>query len=553
MSTRSSISCYSVASQVHIAELKKKREDDKKRADLALEALKEKENALHSKEEELVNLRRMLAMKNNSPQAGPSGIQNIPNRKRHNSNQLGGASKDSRVEQLANHIPVDIIQKPSETERVPVSSVRQADIPHVEAVFNITNDKAMRQELEVNIETLNGTAFHGTITQLEAKHIVYKESLKLDLNNFDGVRFGYKSCPVMIFKLKEAINVDELLPIQNFEFNRKTSRQGRTHVDVIGCKIRGLRAKVNESDAPRFDPPQDDGTRMIKIEGCEYRVPEKALVEFLEFFGELRSEIVEDTFVDGLSPPGTENCGTNRTGTYSVNIKLYRKIPQLLPIMGKRVRIYYPGIQKLCPNCYGPHPKRTCHSKRIQWKNYVRKFMDDFKEIPSSLYGRWLQSDVVEQVKVMKSNHERIQEIGQGMNPRPSPPDQLIPAKEATLDWVRDLDGIDSGDVTLESSHMTDTQAASTQLSSEGQVDGPKKEDFNVPNNRAEHELFISRLVHSGLTVAEAGQVLTSRKAAYNKACREFKKDSLKGVKRQTKKPIRSSKNAFTSAQSNAD
>jgi hypothetical protein len=84
---------------------------------------------------------------------------------------------------------------------------------------------------------------------------------------------------------------------------------------------------VNESEAPRFNPTQDDGTRMIKIEGCKYRVPEKALVEFLEFFGELRSKIVEDTFIDGLSPPGTENCGTNRTGTYSVNIKLYRKIP----------------------------------------------------------------------------------------------------------------------------------------------------------------------------------------------------------------------------------
>ena len=145
----------------------------------------------------------------------------------------------------------------------------------------------------------------------------------------------------MVFKLKEAIDVDELLPLQKFEFNRRSSRQGRTHIDVIGCKIRGLRAKASVTDSyPRFNPPQYDGTRMIKIEGCEYRVPEKVLVEFLEFFGEIKSEILEDTFQDGLTPPGSENCGTDRTGTYSVNIKLYRKIPQLLPIMGKRVRIY---------------------------------------------------------------------------------------------------------------------------------------------------------------------------------------------------------------------
>jgi hypothetical protein len=67
MSTRSSISCYSVASQVHIAELKKKRDEDKRRANMALEALKEKENVLLNKDAELDNLRRMLAEKKQFP------------------------------------------------------------------------------------------------------------------------------------------------------------------------------------------------------------------------------------------------------------------------------------------------------------------------------------------------------------------------------------------------------------------------------------------------------------------------------------------------------
>jgi hypothetical protein len=88
---------------------------------------------------------------------------------------LCGISKDSRVEQQAKHSPVNVGRRLSEVERDPVASKCQSDTPHVEAVFNITNDKAMHQELEVNIETLNGTAFHGTITQLEAKHSVYKE------------------------------------------------------------------------------------------------------------------------------------------------------------------------------------------------------------------------------------------------------------------------------------------------------------------------------------------------------------------------------------------
>jgi hypothetical protein len=91
------------------------------------------------------------------------------------------------------------------------------------------------------------------------------------------------------------------------------------------------------------------------VEGCEYGVPETRLVYFLAFVGKICSLNIEDTFENGISPNG--NVGTNRTGTYSVKIQLMRNIPQLHSIMGKRVKIYFPGIQKLCPNCYGPHPK----------------------------------------------------------------------------------------------------------------------------------------------------------------------------------------------------
>jgi hypothetical protein len=67
-------------------------------------------------------------------------------------------------------------------------------------VFDIYNDKAMRQELEVNLETLNGNPFRGTLMQLEAKYLLYKEPLKLDLSNFDRVRVGYKTGLMMLFK-----------------------------------------------------------------------------------------------------------------------------------------------------------------------------------------------------------------------------------------------------------------------------------------------------------------------------------------------------------------
>ena len=56
-------------------------------------------------------------------------------------------------------------------------------------------------------------------------------------SNFDGVRFAFHGIPVVVFKLKTAVNVDELIGLQNFEFKRTSTRQNRTHVGTIGYKI----------------------------------------------------------------------------------------------------------------------------------------------------------------------------------------------------------------------------------------------------------------------------------------------------------------------------
>jgi hypothetical protein len=167
----------------------------------------------------------------------------------------------------------------------------------------------------------------------------------LDCEIFDGIRFGYRGAPVLIFKLIKAINVDELLHIQYFDFKRKSSRNGRTHIDIIKCKIRGLRApQVGPPVQNKKAVPEDDGTRLVKIEGCEYRVPKEALIDFLSNYGVICSDIREDIFDDGSGHDGS-NKGNNRTGIYSVKVKLNRDLPQLAPIMGKRIKLYYKGIR----------------------------------------------------------------------------------------------------------------------------------------------------------------------------------------------------------------
>jgi hypothetical protein len=263
----------------------------------------------------------------------------------------------------------------------------------VEGAFAITNEGAFREELEIALDTINGQPFNGSITRQEAKVEIYRRCLGFsDFSNFDGVRLGYKNGPIIVFKLKKAINVDELYNIQNFNYNRRSTRQGAVHIDIIRCKIRGLRdpSRTISAGPKENDLYVDDGTRLVKIKGCEYRVPREVLMAYLSHFGQVVSEIMEEVFEVDLGP---EECddGTNRTGDYTVKIKLTKDLPQIAPIMGKRVKFFYRGIQKLCTKCFGNHNKQVCKSRKIPWIGYVAQFKELHPEIPSALYGKWFE------------------------------------------------------------------------------------------------------------------------------------------------------------------
>ena len=125
------------------------------------------------------------------------------------------------------------------------------------------------------------------------------------------------------------------------------------HTDTVGCKIRGLRIpepNAAQNCGPDFrKPKQDDGTRTIKIDGCKYRIPKDVLLQVLSLYGTVLTDVIEVMFTDGCDPENAEN-GSNRTGTYAVKVKITKKMPQLIPIMGKRIKISYQGIQRLCTN-----------------------------------------------------------------------------------------------------------------------------------------------------------------------------------------------------------
>jgi hypothetical protein len=77
-------------------------------------------------------------------------------------------------------------------------------------IFNVSNIGGLREEIKFGLESMNGIPFRGTLTRQETKLNIFHAHIELNCENFDGVKFGYKDVPVHIFKLMEAINVDEL-------------------------------------------------------------------------------------------------------------------------------------------------------------------------------------------------------------------------------------------------------------------------------------------------------------------------------------------------------
>ena len=70
-------------------------------------------------------------------------------------------------------------------------------------------------------------------------------------------------------------------------------------------------------------------------------------------------------------------------------MKLSKEIPQVIPMHGKKIRLYYRGIIKRCSNCFGAHQRKNCKSEKVPWVAYVEQFTNAYPEIPREFYGRW--------------------------------------------------------------------------------------------------------------------------------------------------------------------
>ena len=256
--------------------------------------------------------------------------------------------------------------------------------PVRKAVFTTQKpDGAFRDEIVVEIQSLDEKPFKGTITPKEARLKIFEEILGFQQTELLGFYFSYSGCPIVTFKLKSQFNIDQLEPIQSFVLERKFKDQNEERTSTLQCKIRGIRSKQQNSDYNY----QDEGFRWVKIEGCEYRLEEKQILDWLSFYGEIKSELSEDTHEE--SEDSSDDFPPVGNGIYSVKMKLTKEMPQLIPMFGKRIRLYYRGIVKRCTNCFGTHQRKNCQNEKVAWITYVEQFTKIYPEVPFEFYGRW--------------------------------------------------------------------------------------------------------------------------------------------------------------------
>ena len=395
---------------------------------------------------------------------------------------------------------------------------------HTEPKFHSRDEGSFRDEVEIEIKSINDKPFKGNITRREAKHVIFKDILGFQFDNFRGVRCGFKGVPIITLMMNSVFNMDDLASREFFTFERKYEKQGQAVTDVIGCKIRDVRHVHGSSEESNRS---DDWTRIVKIEGCDYKVKPEVILGALSHYGEILTDMVEDTFEDE-----EDSEGTNATGIYSIKMRLEKHIPQLLPLDGRRIKIYYRSIKKLCTNCFGKHPRKDCQNQKMAWIDYVRMFVCDNPDFESDLFGRWNE--------ILKREGAKSEESSRTTK------EQEVITNELSVETQAPTDQTQPKETSKPASSTTNDNDCNVNFPTMGyepnnpdqdNIGKPTLKEFNVPETSEEWDSVIESLVNLGLTYTEATINLEKRKKAFTSAMSKFDRTLTKRAAARGRNP----------------
>ncbi len=86
----------------------------------------------------------------------------------------------------------------------------------------------MRDRITVDILQIDENDFKGTISPIEAKNLIYINTMGLDRKLLHGLDISCKGHPVITYRLREQINIDTTFESEDFVFERDTRMAGHS-------------------------------------------------------------------------------------------------------------------------------------------------------------------------------------------------------------------------------------------------------------------------------------------------------------------------------------
>ena len=236
--------------------------------------------------------------------------------------------------------------------------------------------KSIIDRVTVKMTHFNNKEFKGFVSREDARHQIF-QALGLDLSLHHGTVFKRQDDDgqlLITFKLNKEINKEEL-HFSEFWY-LKTSKAGKD--DMISGEvvypIMGdlLRTETSFQDKPKA---QKTNIKQLRVDGCDYNLTEKQIRHWIDLFGKIEGEFVEEAEED------KEDGTISGTGAYLVPVKFDKKIPNIIPMFGQKVVLSHEGISRICKTCYKYHKNEISCVKR-DWHSYVEDFKLDYPRIP---------------------------------------------------------------------------------------------------------------------------------------------------------------------------
>jgi hypothetical protein len=214
-------------------------------------------------------------------------------------------------------------------------------------------------------------------------------------------------------------------------------------------------------------------------------------------------------------------------------MKLERNMPQLIPMHGKRIRLYYRGIIKRCTNCFGSHQRKNCKEEKVPWIKYVEQFITNYPEIPRESNGRWV--NMIDGMSPTVDGNKTVvpeQSTSMGANsqkPTLKPSSKVRPKESQLATKTAEKDGNETKN---EEEHQTERATEDVQKlmgalagGKEDERETARKKNSKTEEETEQEELYqvVQSLVASGMSIKAIEEFFLSGKTETKKRQRGLK------------------------------